>query len=101
MFTNSYILESVITFIDILNKSESVHGESAYEFQGGIFIYFNIKIPITLVIESNHQQRYKSMIISYSSNLEQSMFTDNDLPSSYEKVCAICFWREKKTWLIN
>jgi len=34
--------------MDILNKSESVHGESA------------------------------------------------DLPSSYEKVCAICFWREKK-----
>lgn len=54
-----------------------------YKIQGGIEKLLLLIIIICLDL-SLKVKEYKSMIIFYSSNLEQSIFTNNDLPSSYE-----------------
>jgi hypothetical protein len=49
----------------------------------GIYTNFDIEIPITLGTEPDpdpsHQQTFKPLVVPYSSNPEQSMFTNHDV----------------------
>ena len=55
----------------------------------GMFTNFDVDVPITLGTEpnpdQNQQQAFNPLIVSYSSNPEQTMFSD-DLPPSYDSV---------------
>ncbi|CAF5061962.1 unnamed protein product [Rotaria sp. Silwood1] len=54
----------------------------------GIFTNLHINVPITLGTECNsdlsQQQSFNPLSISYSSNREQSIFNDDDLPPHYD-----------------
>jgi hypothetical protein len=56
----------------------------------GMFTNIDVKIPITLGTEPNpdlnQQQTFNHLIVSYSSNPEQSMFSDDNLPPNYNSV---------------
>ncbi|CAF1398097.1 unnamed protein product [Rotaria sp. Silwood1] len=56
----------------------------------GIFTNFDINVPITLGTEPdpnlNQQQTFNPIVVSYSSNPEQSMFNDDDLPPNYDSI---------------
>ncbi|CAF1078678.1 unnamed protein product [Rotaria sordida] len=56
----------------------------------GIFNNFHINVPIILGTEHNsdlnQQQSFNPISISYSSNTEQSIFNDDDLPPDYDTV---------------
>jgi hypothetical protein len=56
----------------------------------GMFTNFDVNIPITLGTEPNpdltQQQTFNPLIVSYSSNPEQSMFSDSDLPPNYDSA---------------
>jgi hypothetical protein len=58
----------------------------------GMFTNFNVDIPIKLGTEPNPdlnlQQIVKPLMVSYSSEPEQSMFTDHDLPPGYDSIMA-------------
>jgi hypothetical protein len=54
---------------------------------------FNVDIPITIGTDPkpdlNQQQTLYPVIMSYSSNPEQQMFNDHDLPPDYDSVAKI------------
>ncbi|CAF1372923.1 unnamed protein product [Rotaria sordida] len=56
----------------------------------GIFTNFDVNVPITLGTEPypdlNQQQTFNPVIVSYASNPEQSMFSDDDLPPNYDST---------------
>ena len=56
----------------------------------GLFTNFHIDVPIIIGTEPNpdpHQQEiYNPLIMTYSSNPEQSMIVDYDPPPSYDSV---------------
>ncbi|CAF4966189.1 unnamed protein product [Rotaria sp. Silwood1] len=102
--TNEHIMERFSM------KIPSKRFPPSYEFQGenpnifvhiyymlkltvkveGIFTNFHINTPITLGTECNshlsQQQSFNPLSISYSSNSEQSIFNDDDLPPDYDSV---------------
>jgi hypothetical protein len=55
-----------------------------------MFTNFHIDVPIILGTEPNpdlsQEERVDSLIVTYSSNPEQSMFIDDVPPPSYESV---------------
>jgi hypothetical protein len=59
----------------------------------GMSTNFNVDIPITIGTDPkpdlNQQQTLYPVIMSYSSNPEQQMFNDHDLPPDYDSVAKI------------